>query len=149
MSEVPRSTTTRSPSAPNGGRQRPREWEDSVRLSLRLLVLIDGVGPVGEDGVARRESSQQGMAEVLSATQGAVSKVVRRLVASGVIRQERRHVRGVNRRLRVYFLTPLGASVVREYFVRIGVPKPALSKPEAVSGRDPGGFSIAPTANGT
>ena len=54
------------------------------------------------------------MARGLSATQGAVSKVLRRLTAADVVRPQRRHVPGRSRRVKVYLLTFRGDELVRE-----------------------------------
>ncbi|MGP8136209.1 MAG: hypothetical protein ACLQD8_08885 [Thermoplasmata archaeon] len=59
------------------------------------------------------------MAASLGATQGAVSKVLARLQAVGVVGRERRHVQGKDRRVRVYSLTPKGeelAKAIRDRF---------------------------------
>jgi len=100
----------------------PGSKEDEVRLSLRIVIHLDQTGPPGDGGVAKRESTQQGMAQVLSVTQGAVSKVLSRLVAAEVVRHERHHVRGEDRRVRVYFLTARGEELAREIQYRFGLP---------------------------
>ena len=100
----------------------PRSREEQVRLSLRVVVHLDRIGPPGNDGGARREATQLGMAEVLSVTQGAVSKVLRRLVAAEVVGEETHHVRGLDRRVRVYFLTRPGGTLAREIRERFGLP---------------------------
>jgi CRP-like cAMP-binding protein len=100
----------------------PGPRTDQVRLSLRIVIHLDRVGPPNEDGAARPESTQQGMAETLQTTQGAVSKVLRRLVAVDVVRQQRHHVRGVDRRVRVYFLSPRGAELAQAIRQRFGLP---------------------------
>lgn len=100
----------------------PGSKEEQVRLSLRIVVLLSQIGPPGADGVAKSESTQRGMAQVLSVTQGAVSKVVNRLVIAGVILRERHHVRGQGRRVRIYFLTSRGEGLAREIRERFGLP---------------------------
>jgi DNA-binding transcriptional ArsR family regulator len=95
---------------------------EQVRLSLRLVVQLSWVGPPGEDGDARKESTQEGLSQALSVTQGAVSKVLRRLVAAEIVCRERRHVRGVDRRVRVYFLSRQGETLAREIRDRFGIP---------------------------
>jgi len=94
---------------------------ERVRLSLRLVVQLSRVGPPGPDGEARRESTQEGLAQALSATQGAVSKVLRPLVAADVVHRERYHVQGMHRRVRVYFLTRQGEALAREIRERFGL----------------------------
>ena len=97
-------------------RRRPRD--DQVRLALRVILHLERVGSLEEEFVARIESTQLGMTRVLSTTQGAVSKVLRRLSAVGVLRSERRHVRGRRRRVHAYYLTPRGIALAREYHER-------------------------------
>jgi DNA-binding MarR family transcriptional regulator len=100
----------------------PGSNEERIRLSLRIVVLLGRIGPPGEDGVAKPEATQQGIAAVLGVTQGAVSKVLRRLVAAEVVRQERHHVRGQDRRVRIYFLTRRGEGLEREIRERFELP---------------------------
>jgi hypothetical protein len=97
---------------------------DSVRLALRVVVQLDRLGPPGPDGSARPEATQDGLASNLGVTQGAVSKVLARLVAAEVVRQERRHVHGVDRRVRVYYLTPQGEGLALEIRQRFGLGPP-------------------------
>ncbi|HTT73395.1 MAG TPA: hypothetical protein VMG99_04505 [Thermoplasmata archaeon] len=56
-------------------------------------------------------------------TQGAVSRVLARLVAVDIVCRERRRVRGVNRRVRAYFLTRQGDALAREIRDRFGLPR--------------------------
>jgi len=100
----------------------PGTGGEQVRLSLRLVVQLSWVGPPGDDGAARKASTQEGLAEALAVTQGAVSKVLRRLVAAEMVCQERRHVRGVGRRVRVYFLSREGEALARQIRNRFGIP---------------------------
>jgi DNA-binding MarR family transcriptional regulator len=121
------------PSGPN---------EDRVRLSLRILAHLARVGPLGSDEVASPESTQQGIARALSVTQGAVSKILGPLVAAEVIRRERRHVRGKDRRVKVYFLTVRGDELAKKvqekfHFAPIWparIPEASQAKPAALSG---------------
>jgi DNA-binding MarR family transcriptional regulator len=94
---------------------------DRVRLSLRIVIHLAQVGPLASDEVAKAGSAQAGIAESLATTQGAVSKILARLVAAGVIRRERRHVRGQSRRVRVYFLTQRGEALAAEIREKLGL----------------------------
>jgi len=102
----------------------PDSFEERVRLSMRVVVLLDRWGPPGDNGSARRETTQQGLAETLSVTQGALSKVLNRLRAAEVVVADRRHVNGVDRRVRVYSLTRDGERMAREVRERFGLPSP-------------------------
>ena len=95
---------------------------ESVRLALRVVVQLDRLGPPGPDGTAGPEATQDGLAESLGVTQGAVSKVLARLVAVEVVSHERRHVRGRDRRVRVYFLSREGEGLAHEIERRFGLP---------------------------
>jgi len=109
------------PTVPSGP---PNSKDAAVRLSLRLVVQLSRWGPPADGGVARLESTQQGLAQDLSTTQGAVSKVLARLVAAEIVRPERRHVRGVERQIRVYYLTAMGEALAREVRERFGLAPP-------------------------
>jgi len=97
---------------------------ESVLLALRVVVQLDRLGPPGPDGTARPEATQDGLAGTLGVTQGAVSKVLARLLAVNIVAQERRHVRGRDRRVRVYHLSPEGAGLAREIEQRFGLASP-------------------------
>ncbi|MCI4361197.1 MAG: PadR family transcriptional regulator, partial [Thermoplasmata archaeon] len=51
---------------------------------------------------------------VLQVNQGALAGVLRRLVAAGVLDERREHVRGADRRLKVYRLTPSGEQLFQD-----------------------------------
>ena len=97
---------------------------DGVRLALRLVVRLDLLRAPGPDGEALPEATQEELAEALKVTQGAVSKVLARLMAVDVIAQDRRHVRGRERRVRVYFLSAQGRELAREIEQRFGIVPP-------------------------
>ncbi|HYA57296.1 MAG TPA: hypothetical protein VEH57_02380 [Thermoplasmata archaeon] len=103
----------------------PGTSDERVRLALRVVVYLDRLGPPNNGGTAAPESTQQGLASALSTTQGAVSKVLSRLVAASVVHQERCHVRGRDRRVRIYYLTASGTELAREIEERFGLPAPA------------------------
>jgi DNA-binding PadR family transcriptional regulator len=54
------------------------------------------------------------MVEALVVSQGVLTGVLRRLLAAGVISERREHVRGIDRRVKVYRLTSLGEQLVRD-----------------------------------
>ncbi len=92
---------TRDPSEPG-------QLGERVALSQRIIVHLFVFRGFGPDDLARPESTQSGIAAVLGADQRAISKVLRRLVAATVVVEERRHVRGSARRVKVYSLTRRG-----------------------------------------
>jgi DNA-binding MarR family transcriptional regulator len=91
----------------------PTSWEDGLRSSERLLLYIARQGVVGPDEVAPRALCQAGMIEALGMSQGALTGVLRRLVSARVLEESREHVRGIDRRVKVYRLTPAGDRLVR------------------------------------
>lgn len=110
------------PRAPVSG---PAQLNDErVRLALRVVVRLDRLGPPGPDGTARPEATQVGLAEAIGVTQGAVSKVLSRLAAVNIVAQERRHVPGRDRRVRVYYLSREGTELARDIEQRFGLAPP-------------------------
>jgi len=105
--------------------------EERVRLALRIVVHLDQLGPPGPDGTARPESTQEGVALALSVTQGAVSKVLRRLVVADAVGQERRHVPGRDRRVWAYHLLPRGQAIARQIEERFGVSPSPFPRPQS------------------
>jgi DNA-binding MarR family transcriptional regulator len=71
-------------------------------------------GALGPYEVAPVELCQLGIVRALDVRQSALTKVLTRLVAAGVLATDRRHVEGQPRRLKVYQLTPLGESLARD-----------------------------------
>ena len=87
---------------------------ETLRISQRLVLHIYRQGALGPHEVAPLELCQLGMTQTLGVRQTALTKVLTRLVAAGVLDEERRHVRGQPRRLKTYQLTPLGESLARD-----------------------------------
>ena len=106
--------------APGVGSGPSQPNDERVQLALRVVVFLGRLGPPNNGGTARWESTQRGLAQQLSVTQGAVSKVLARLVAAEVVQRERRHVHGAPRRVKVYFLTRQGEVLAREIGQRFG-----------------------------
>jgi DNA-binding MarR family transcriptional regulator len=88
---------------------------EQVRLALRVVLHLARTGVLETGETVHAESTQQGMAASLNATQGAVSKVLQRLVAAEVVKHDRHHVWGQGRRMRAYSLTARGAELARRY----------------------------------
>jgi len=97
---------------------------EEVRLSLRIVVLLDQLGPPRRGELGPSENTQQGISSSLSVTQGAVSKVLSRLAAADIVRRDRLHVPGRLRRLRVYSLTQTGAILARDAVTRFAGRQP-------------------------
>ncbi|MCI4360044.1 MAG: MarR family winged helix-turn-helix transcriptional regulator [Thermoplasmata archaeon] len=87
---------------------------DELGTSYRVLMHLARQGRYGPDEVPPKGFSQAGMVEALGLTQGALVGILQRFVAAGVLSVERSHVRGVDRRVKVYRLTLQGESVVQE-----------------------------------
>lgn len=98
-----------------GGPERER-----LRMSLRILLHIANQGRFGPGELAPWALSQPGMVEVLRLNQGALAGALQRLVRSGVLTVNRTHVRGHDRRLKVYQLTGIGVELVRDLRARSG-----------------------------
>ena len=98
-------------SAPTAPASPPRSV---LRLSQRIVVHLAGQGTLGPYDVAPAPLTQAGMASALGVRQNALTNVLRRLVAAGVVAEDVRHVSGQPRRLKVYHLTPRGELLARE-----------------------------------
>lgn len=104
----------------------PPPMDDQTQLSIRIVAHLARVGPPSESGLVRQESTQQGMAVALAVTQGAVSKVLEKLVAVELVRREQLHVPGRVRRVRVYSLTRRGEVLLEEMRARVSLPRRGL-----------------------
>jgi len=127
---APAKTDRRSPlpawePPPSVAARTPETRREAVRLSLRILVELHRWRVPPDGGTASWQSTQQGLAQELAASQGAVSKVLARLVAANIVRAERRHVHGLERRVRVYSLTPQGEGLALEIRQRFGLGPPS------------------------
>jgi hypothetical protein len=94
---------------------RPRATPSgTLRLSQRVIlhVYAQGAWPPGE--VAPGGLCQAGMVEALGIPQTGLAAVLRRLEAAGVLLGERAHVRGHDRRLKVYRLSSRGMDLAQE-----------------------------------
>ncbi len=89
-----------------------------VRLSHRIVVHLAGQGTLSAYDVAPIGRTQAGMASALGVRQNALTNVLRRLAAAGVVEVDLRHVVGQPRRLKVYRLTPRGELLARELRLR-------------------------------
>jgi len=87
---------------------------ETLLVSQRIILHLVKQGRLGEDEVAPSSLTQGGIAEALAIPQNSLTNVLGRLVAAGALKVDVRHVRGKNRRLKVYRLTDRGEAVARE-----------------------------------
>lgn len=83
------------------------------QLTLRLLQRLATLPRVAPGEIPTRECTQAGLADYLGAGQSAVSKILRRLSASGIVESATGHVTGNTRRVRIYRLTARGERLGR------------------------------------
>ena len=106
-----------------------------LRLSERILVQLGREGRLDADTTARPGRTQAGLAETVDSNRNAVSKVLRRLVAAGILTEERRHVSGLDQRVKVYDLTLRGEALAREVARRHHASLLPARTPPPVDGR--------------
>lgn len=99
---------------------------ETLSLSYRILLHLARQGRYGPDEVPPKAFSQAGIVEALGISQGAIVGILQRFVAAGVLSVERGHVRGIDRRVKVYLLTPAGESLVEEIRRRQAPARPRL-----------------------
>lgn len=103
------------PAAPAGPSPPSSEGKyGSLRVSYRILLHVAHQGRVRPDDLPSRGLTQTGMIEALGIGQGILAGPLQRLVLAGALSVERGHARGVDRRVKVYTLTPLGERIVRD-----------------------------------
>lgn len=83
-------------------------------MSQRIVLHLAGLGTLGADEVATLGFTQIGMSESLGVRQNALTNVLRRLVAAGIVSEDVRHVSGQPRRLKVYRLTSRGEALAKD-----------------------------------
>ena len=88
--------------------------KEALRTSQRIVLHLWSLGALPTDEVAPLGFTQRGIATALGVSQNALTNVLRRLVAGGVLVEDVRHVRGQPRRLKVYRLTPRGEALARD-----------------------------------
>ena len=71
------------------------------------------LGRISPDDIPTTEWTQQGMGERLAIPQNALSNVLRRLEAAGIVTTRVEHVHGRPRRVKTYYLTPTGERLAR------------------------------------
>jgi PKD repeat protein/DNA-binding transcriptional ArsR family regulator len=83
------------------------------RITDALLRHLVGLPILYPGDLPSKAWTQAGIAEGIGAGQSAVSRVLRRLVAAGIVTVETRHVAGSPRRIRIYRLTDRGERLGR------------------------------------
>jgi DNA-binding MarR family transcriptional regulator len=103
---------------------RPRSLPptETLRLSQRLILHIYAQGNLPPGEVAPPGLCQSGMVDALGIPQAGLAAVIRRLEAAGILLGERGHVRGHDRRLKIYRLSSRGVEVARELRLRARSP---------------------------
>jgi DNA-binding MarR family transcriptional regulator len=108
---------------------------DRFRLSQRVILHVYAQGILAPGEVAPDGLCQAGMGEALGIPQSGLAAVLRRLEAAGIFTTERGHVRGRDRRLKIYRLTSRGLQVAKE--LRTRAPRrtvePSRTEPRPVS----------------
>jgi PKD repeat protein/DNA-binding MarR family transcriptional regulator len=116
LSSAPAAPAPLGPGPPEEERSDPAPGPDlftARRLTHRLLRHLAGLAPLGPGDVATPPYTQAGIAEALGSGRSAVSKILSRLEAAGIVSSETDHVVGSSRRVRVYRLTPRGERLGR------------------------------------
>jgi DNA-binding PadR family transcriptional regulator len=91
---------------------------EGIGLAARVLLHLAQLPRLGPNDIAPIERTQQGMVQRLGTRQGSLGKVLHRLCVGEVLRVEKSWVGGVNRRLKVYHLTPLGQAAAGDLLRR-------------------------------
>ena len=91
----------------------PAALSSPSRITDALVRHLAGLPKLYPSDVPTRAWTQAGIADGIGAGQSAVSRVLRRLVAAGIVTVETRHVAGSPRRVRIYRLTERGERLGR------------------------------------
>jgi len=114
----------------------PDSDEGRIRLSQRVLQHLARRGGATPGAPSDESLTQRGIGAALGVTQGALSSVLGRLEDGGAIASDKAHVKGRDRRVKIYLLTPRG----RELAARIppnGSAKPPSRPPAPRAGAAP------------
>jgi DNA-binding MarR family transcriptional regulator len=85
----------------------------TVRASELVILHLYRAGRLNSYDLAAGTLTQAGMSAQLGMSQSALAKTLGRLQAAGVLTDQRQHVKGETRRLKVYVLTPVGEALAR------------------------------------
>ncbi|MCI4351013.1 MAG: MarR family transcriptional regulator [Thermoplasmata archaeon] len=92
----------------------------AARAARRLVLRLAQLPRLGPDDTPLPEFTQAGLAASLGITQGAVAKIVARLVAAGALEESHRRVSGSFRRRTVYTLNGMGEMLAHELEAKMG-----------------------------
>ena len=106
-----RPMATESTTLPTEGR--PPTLSTPSRITDALLRHLVALPRLHPGDLPNSAWTQAGIAVAIGAGQSAVSRVLRRLVAAGIVTVETRHVAGSPRRVRIYRLTDRGERLAR------------------------------------
>jgi DNA-binding MarR family transcriptional regulator len=129
----------------------PALTREAVGISRRIVEHLFLLGRFGPDDVGSPAATQRGIGKALGAEQSAVSKALGRLVAAEVVTVHRQHVRGGDRRVKVYGLTRRGELLAHELRARSATPGGSAagsSNPPTWVARGPVRLSPEPTPTG-
>jgi DNA-binding MarR family transcriptional regulator len=115
---VPDPSAARVPPTGTGAPRRTLPAPETLRLSQRVILHVYGQGHLPPGEVAPPGLCQEGIGEALGMQQAGLAAVLRRLEAAGVLTTERGHVRGHDRRLKIYRLSGRGLEVAKELRAR-------------------------------
>jgi hypothetical protein len=123
-----------------------RDPREGIGLAARVILHLSELRRPGPNDVAGVEGTQQGMVAAFDVRQSSLVKVLKALLAGDVVAVEHRFVGGgANRRMQVYYLTPVGVSAARDLRraeALTPTPKVMVSS-EWVAPRAPGGSGPA------
>lgn len=102
-----------TPPDPSPAPPAPAGLPGAQRLTFQILRHLASLPRLGPSDLPTAAWTQAGIATAVDADQSAVSRILRRLAATGVLTVETTHVAGGARRLRVYRLTGKGERLGR------------------------------------
>ena len=102
-----------APADPDPSPPAPSGLPGAQRLTFQILRHLVSLPRLGPSDLPTAAWTQAGIAAAVDADQSAVSRILRRLAATGVLTVETTHVAGGARRLRVYRLTGKGERLGR------------------------------------
>jgi DNA-binding MarR family transcriptional regulator len=94
-----------------------------LSVADKVLIHLSRIRTERESDIAPREASQEGIAESVGMLRSHVPRAVKELVLEGLVEEGKRHVKEVDKRVKVYIITPKGHAEVkrieRDFLARI------------------------------